>query len=161
MKILTFPHSMLSTPCEEVDSFDPHMLEVLELMWSTMKKNGGMGLAANQIGVSMDMFVMEGPSGRVDFINPYIYMASEEAANLEEGCLSAPGQLLVVPGRAKWVQVVYQNIEGEHKTMILRGIHAVCAQHEIDHLDGKSFLEHPSLSRITRKKLEKKWGTKK
>lgn len=161
MKILKFPHSKLLKPCEEVVSFDTELLDILDDMYRTMKENHGIGLAANQVGISLDMFVMEGPKTRMNFINPYIAAGSVELANLKEGCLSAPGESILVPGRMKWVQVVYQNEKGEPKSTILQGIHAVCAQHEIEHLDGKSFMEHKSLLKTTRKLLLKKWGLKK
>lgn len=161
MKILKFPHTLLLRPCEEVTRFDSETLDLLDIMWDTMKENNGIGLAANQIGYPLDMFVMNGVKGRMNFINPYIAAGSVELANLKEGCLSAPGESILVPGRMKWVQVVYQDEKGAIKSTILQGIHAVCAQHEIEHLDGKSFMEHKSLLKTTRKLLLKKWGLKK
>lgn len=147
-------------PCEEVIHFDSHLEDLLDSMYKTMKKANGIGLAANQVGISKDIFVMEGPVGRMNCINPYISLSSVEAANIKEGCLSAPGEAIVVPGRAKWVQLSYMDENGENRTIILKGIHAVCAQHECDHLDGKSFMEHKSLSRVSRKGFLKKWGLK-
>jgi peptide deformylase len=161
MKILTFPDERLLTPCEEVVSFDTELLDTLDSMWKIMKESHGIGLAANQVGIKLDMFVMDTPNGRMNFINPYISATSVERANMKEGCLSAPRESLIVPGRSKWVQVVYENEKGEHKSVVLHGIYAVCAQHEIEHLDGKSFMEHKSLLKTTRKALAKKWGLKK
>lgn len=161
MEVLKFPHPKLLTPCEEVVSFDTELLDTLDAMWATMKKSHGIGLAANQVGIPLDMFVMDTPSGRMNFINPYISAGSIELANTKEGCLSAPGESLTVPGRMKWVQVRYQDEKGNDKSTILAGIYSVCAQHEIEHLDGKSFMEHKSLLKTTRKRLAKKWGLKK
>lgn len=160
LKILTFPHKRLLTPCEEVTFFDDELLSVLDSMWETMKDAKGLGIAANQCGISLDMCIIDGPNGRVNLINPYIAASSAAPANLKEACLSAPRESIVVPGRSQWVQVRYQNEKGEHKSIVFKDIYAVCASHEIDHLDGKSFFEHPSLPRTTRKKLSKKWGVK-
>ena len=91
-------------------------------------------------------------------VNPYISVQSEASANIKEGCLSAPKEFIVVPGRAKWVQVKYQDEKGQYQSIILEGIHAVAAAHECDHLEGKSFLQHHSIPRTIRKQLSKKWG---
>lgn len=160
MKLLKFPHVKLLTPCEEVVNFSSELLEVLDYMWYVMEEHNGIGLAANQVGFSLNMFVMDGPEGRLNLINPYICLKSKSFAKLKEGCLSAPGEFIVIPERAEWVQVKYQDEMGAHKSVVLKGIHAVCAQHEIEHLDGKSFMEHKSLSKATRNKLSKKWKIK-
>jgi peptide deformylase len=160
MKILKFPDPILLQSCEEVVSFDTDLMDMLDSMWKIMKRNSGLGLAANQVGIRLDMFVMETPEGRLNLINPYVSASSEEKANLEEGCLSAPGELIVVPGRSKWCQVMFQNENGEYMSAIFTGIFAVCAQHEIEHLDGKSFVEHKSIPKTARKLLQKKWGVK-
>ena len=160
MKILQFPHPKLLKSCEEVTIFDEYLKEALDDMWRTMLAAGGQGLAANQVGILKDMVVMKGPEGRLNLVNPYISMKSEVPANLKEGCLSAFNEFLIVPGRAEWVQVKYQDENGDHKSILLKGIYAVCAQHELDHLDGKSFMEHPSLPAATRKALASRWGLK-
>lgn len=160
MKILQFPHPTLLEPCEEVVSFDSELIGMLDSMWETMKKNNGVGLAANQVGIPLDMFVMNGPKGRLNLINPYIAASSIALANLKEGCLSAPGEMIVVPGRKEWVQIIYQDEKGNGQSIILKGIQAVCAQHEIEHLDGKSFMEHKSIPKSLRKQFSKRWGLK-
>lgn len=160
MKILKFPHPLLLKPCEEVTAFDEVLLYMLDSMWKTMKENKGMGLAANQVGIRLNMFVMQGPTGRINFCNPYIAASSVLFANLREGCLSAPGESVIVPGRAEWVSVLFQNENGVHQKVVLRDIYAVCAQHEIEHLEGKSFMGNKSILRATRKQLAKKWGLK-
>jgi peptide deformylase len=162
MKILKFPHPILFEPCEEVTDFSSlsSIKEIMDAMWKIMKESNGMGLAANQVGLKRDMFVLAGPSGRLNMVNPYISARSQAPANLKEGCLSAPGQFTVVPSRSKWVQVKYQDETGAHKSILLEGIHAVAAAHEIDHLDGKSFMQDPSLPKALRKAFDKKWGLK-
>lgn len=160
MKILQFPHPVLLTPCEEVTKFDVNLLNVLDHMWKTMKDARGLGLAANQVGISEDIVVINGPNGRLNLINPYISAKSMAFANLRESCLSAFNESIIVPGRAEWVQVRYQDEKGKNQTVVLKGIYSVCAQHEIDHLDGRSFMEHPTLPKATRKRLAKKWELK-
>lgn len=160
MKILKFPDPKLLTPCDAVVNFDKTLLSILDSMWEIMKDAKGIGLAANQVGISLDAFVMEGPNGRLNMVNPYISVESEALANMKEGCLSTPGEFVVVPGRAKWVQVIYQDEKGNNKSLILEGIHAVACVHEIEHLDGKSFLQHSSFPKSVRKRYEKKWGLK-
>lgn len=157
VKILQFPHPILLKPCEIVLRFDKSLQNTLDFMWKVMKESRGVGLAANQLGIPYDMFVLDGPNGRINMVNPYISSSSSAPANLQEGCLSAPNTFITVPGRAKWVLVKYQDEDGKSQMTLLEGIHAVAVQHEIDHLEGLSFLQHPSLPRATRKKLEKTW----
>ena len=160
MKLLQFPHPKLLTPCEDILTFNLDVSDILDYMWYVMEQQNGIGLSANQIGFSLSMFVMDGPEGRLDLVNPYISLKSKGFANLKEGCLSAPGEFIVVPDRAEWVQVKFQDKRGIDKSVVLKGIHAVCAQHEIEHLEGKSFMEHKSLSRNVRNSLAGKWGIK-
>lgn len=162
MEILKFPHPSLFTACAPVTVFGPELKVLLESMWTTMKKTPGIGLAANQVGLSFRMFVMESPSAKKLFIvNPVITDLSLTPANLKEGCLSAPGDTLLVPTRVNWVKIKYQNENGEELENVFFGIHAVCVQHEIDHLDGKAFILAPGVSSKQRKYLSKKWGIKK
>jgi|SRR5581483_1694852 len=161
MEILKFPHPSLFKSCTEVTVFDQELKTLLDSMWETMKANNGMGLAANQVDLPWHMFVMQGPDGkRINLVNPYILHRSVVSANLKEGCLSAPGETIVVPERAEWVQLVYDDENGkEHKTTFT-GIHSVCVQHEMEHLDGMSFMENSSIPKVKRKQLARKWGFK-
>lgn len=106
------------------------------------------------------MFVMDGPNGRLNVVNPVIANQSVKPANLKEGCLSVPGEFVLVPSRVEWVQVQCKNEKGEEQLITLKGLRAVCAQHEIDHLNGKVFLSDKSISKPERKVLAKKWGIK-
>lgn len=161
MEILKFPHPQLFEKTEEVTVFGPELKTLLDGMWETMSENHGMGLAANQVGLSHRMFVMEGPDNkRFNLLNPYIINKSSAPANLKEGCLSAPGDYLIVPDRAQWVQISYEDEEGKSHTKVFQGIYAVCCQHEIDHLDGKAYLENKSIPKMTRKNLASKWNLK-
>ncbi len=161
MEILKFPHPSLFTICKEVSVFGEELNILLESMFELMTKSNGIGLAANQVGLHYRMFTMQGPEDeKLFFINPRIISRSSGAANIREGCLSAPGEFVVLPERSTSVEVEFQNEKGEYQKRIFSGIFAVCVQHEIDHLDGKSHLQSKSLSRQIRRKLAKKWHMK-
>jgi len=159
--VLKFPDPNLFIVCKEVSVFGAELKVLLTAMYSTMKDNRGIGLAANQVGLNLRMFVMEGPKEeKILLVNPKITKKSEAPANLKEGCLSAPGEFLILSDRASWVEVQFQNEKGEPQRRVFHGIHAVCAQHEIDHLNGKSHLQSKTIPKAKRKELAKKWGLK-
>lgn len=168
MKIIKFPDPILFKKCKEVTVFGKELEVLLESMWDTMVDGKGIGLAANQVGLSYRMFVMEfmadvkpgSKKEKIFFVNPKILSRSAAPAEQKEGCLSAPGEFLTLAERSAWVQVEYQNEKGEKQTRVFKGIYSVCVQHEIDHLDGKSHLLSKSLSKALRKQLAKKWGIK-
>lgn len=161
MNILKFPSEELFKVCTEVTVFGPELKILLDSMWETMVVGNGIGLAANQVGLTFRMFTMLGPNDeKLYLVNPKIVSRSTVPANMREGCLSAPGEFLVLSERASWVKVEFQDETGEVKQRVFRDIHSVCVQHEIDHLDGKSHLQAESLHTAKRKELEKKWGIK-
>lgn len=161
MKILRFPDSKLFESCKPVTVFGDELKTLLDSMFQTMIENRGIGLAANQVGLQFRMFVMLGPiTEKVLLVNPKIVSRSVVSANLEEGCLSAPGEPLKLDERVSWVKVQYQDETGASHEKVFKGIHSVCVQHEIDHLDGKSYLQSKSLKKAKRKELAKKWGIK-
>jgi len=161
MEILSFPDPNLFIQCKEITVFGPELKVLLESMWETMIENRGIGLAANQVGLDYRMFTMFGPEDEKLFIvNPKIVMKSIAPANLKEGCLSARGEFLMLEERSHIVQILYRDETGAVKTGTFSGIHAVCVQHEIDHLDGKSYLQSDSLSRQVKRKLARKWDLK-
>jgi len=161
MELLKFPHPSLFKVCKEVNVFGPELSVLLESMWEVMVKGGGLGLASNQVGLEYRMFVMAHTDNeKIFLVNPKIIKKSIVAANMREGCLSAPGEFLVLGERVSWVQVEFQNEKGEHKTRVFKNLFSVCVQHEIDHLDGKSHLMSKSIPKAKRKELYKKWGIK-
>jgi peptide deformylase len=161
MEILQFPNSILFSKCDEVSVFGPELRVILENMWDAMKFSNGLGLAANQVGLLYSMFVMEGPDKeRLFIINPKILRKSEVPANLEEGCLSAPGEILTIKDRASWVEVEFKDETGKTTKRVFKGIWSVCVQHEIEHLNGNTFLQSKSLLKVKRKALAKKWKIK-
>jgi peptide deformylase len=169
MEILKFPNKRLFQKCEEAAVFGPELLTLLEGMWSVMIAKGGIGLAANQVNLPYRMFVMYGPTDpskpgsdaeKLFIVNPKIVKKSQFSIALREGCLSSPGEFVVVPDRASWVQIDFQNEKGEIQRRVFKEIHAVCVLHEMEHLDGKSHLQSKSISKKIRKELTKKWGLK-
>jgi len=124
-------------------------------MLETMYQEGGIGLAATQVNVQKRVVVMDLSEQRnnpVYLINPVI-MHSEGLEEMQEGCLSVPGYYDFVQ-RAEKVRVRYLNLEGETVDIEADGLLAVCIQHEIDHLNGRLFIDY--LSPLKRKRLQKK-----
>jgi len=159
MEIIKFPDPRLFTKCRPVTVFGPELIILLESMWETMVASRGIGLASNQVGLEYNMFTMEGPNKEKLFIvNPKIVARSQIAANLNEGCLSAPGEYVRLKERSRTIEIEYQNECGVKTTAIFSGIHAVCVQHEMDHLLGRSFMQSRSIPKSQRKALKEKWG---
>lgn len=160
MEILKFPHPSLLTLAEPVKEFGEALAKTLEEMFVLMKASKAVGLAANQVGINQRMFVMEGSKGeKLFFVNPEIAAFSVVLSPFKEGCLSAPGDFVKLP-RSSWVIVKFWNEKGEEKSLEFDGIQAVCVQHEMDHLDGKVFLQNIALASKKRKYFRKKWGLK-
>lgn len=161
MEILKFPHKSLFNVCKEVTVFGQELTILLDGMWSVMISKGGLGLASNQVGLEYRMFVMAGyDNEKIFLINPKIVKKSNLPANMIEGCLSAPGEFILLSERVSWVQVEFHDQKGQLQTRVFKGLHSVCVQHEIDHLDGKSHLMSKSIPKTKRKELHKKWGIK-
>jgi peptide deformylase len=159
MKIVSFPHKSLFTKTKPVTVFGPELKVLLDKMYEVMVANKGIGLAANQVELTFRMFVMEGPDGPIYLVNPKIVWESKAPASIREGCLSAPGEFLVLK-RSAIVKVEYQDETGQTQAKLFNDLYAICVQHEIEHLDGKSFLQSKSLTKIQRKQLEAKWEIK-
>lgn len=158
MKIVNFPNKSLFTKTTPVTVFGPELKVLLDRMYEVMVENKGVGLAANQVELSFRMFVMQDIDGKpVYLVNPKIVWDSRELAKIKEGCLSAPAEFVVLR-RSAIVKVEFQDENGDKKTRIFNDLRAVCVQHEIEHLDGKSFLEHDSLTKIQKNQLQSKWG---
>jgi peptide deformylase len=160
MKVLKFPHPALFKVCTPVTVFGTELKVLLDNMYRTMQSNNGIGLAANQVGLEQRMFVMEGPEGRINLVNPIILKRSMVTSLFREGCLSAPGEMIITGSRRDWVEVTYRDANGNNKVGVFKGIHSVCIEHEIEHLDGKSFMDSKTIPKAKRKELAKKWGIK-
>ncbi|WP_299702144.1 peptide deformylase [uncultured Tateyamaria sp.] len=139
-EILTWPHSCLQAICEPVEVITPAIRSLAADMLDTMYAAPGRGLAAPQVGELLRLFVMdatwkEGDPSPVICINPDILDRGTEIVGADEGCLSIPGVMAHVE-RPTSVRMVWTDLEGMVHDQWLSGFHALCAQHELDHLDG-------------------------
>ncbi|MCI4662732.1 MAG: peptide deformylase [Neomegalonema sp.] len=144
--ILLHPDPRLRKKAEPVDQVDLSVKSLIEDMLATMYDAPGVGLAAPQIGVLSRVFVMdaagkdEAPAPKV-FINPQITWKSAEMNTHQEGCLSIPEQFDDVTRPAS-VTLAYLDGDGSACEETFEGLAATCVQHEIDHLDGKLFIDY-------------------
>ena len=129
-------HSLAETDLTQDFEWD----KIASLMDWTMQKANGIGLAANQVNVDIRMFVMY---GKKTFINPRITAFSEETQLLEEGCLSFPNLFFKLK-RPKIIDVEWYDEKLEKRVDRFENMWAQCIQHEIDHLDGKLFIDYAS-----------------
>ena len=155
--ILTVPHAALRTKCEPIVDFDNDDLSTLvDDMFETMYDAPGVGLAATQVDVHQQVIVIdisEEKDQPLVFINPSIEVLDETLFDYEEGCLSVPGFYEEVT-RPRHVRVTALNREGEQFTLEPEGLLAVCIQHEVDHLNGKLFVDY--ISSVKRQRIRKK-----
>ena len=156
--ILHYPDKRLRTPGEPVEEFGAELQQLVEDMAETMYAAPGIGLAATQVNVHQRILVLDvspDKSSPMHFVNPKI-VETEGLRETEEGCLSVPGVFETVE-RAECIALTAFDGAGSALKLEAEGLLAVCIQHEIDHLDGKLFIDYLSQlkqSRI-RKKLEK------
>lgn len=159
LEILEFPDPRLRTRAEPVESVDDSIRELINDMFETMYQAPGIGLAATQVNVHRRLLVMdvsEGATQPMVFINPEYEVLDDELGEYDEGCLSVPGFYETV-SRPQRIRVTALDREGEAFTTELEGLAAICLQHEVDHLDGKLFVDYlsPLKRQRIRKKLEK------
>jgi len=159
LEILEFPDPRLRTVAEPVDAFDERLHQLVGDMTETMYGENGIGLAATQVNVHLRVLVLDVSDTRDDlhvYVNPEIVEEEGSAVN-EEGCLSVPGIYAEVP-RAERIRVRARRADGTAFEASLEGLHAICLQHEMDHLAGKLFVDYlsPLKRQMVRKKLEKR-----
>ena len=161
LPILEFPDPRLRTKAVPIDAAEvttPAFQTLLDDMFETMYDAPGIGLAASQVDVHkrfMVIDVSEGKDQPMVFINPEI-VAHAGGQVYQEGCLSVPGIFADVT-RADTITVKYLDRQGQPQTLATDGLLAVCVQHEMDHLDGKLFIDYlsPLKREMVRKKLAK------
>jgi peptide deformylase len=161
LPILIAPDVILKTESRPVDRIDDRVRELLDNMVATMYDAPGIGLAANQIGVTERLIVVDAsrdPENRnpLKMINPEVVWESEQLTVHEEGCLSIPDYYAEVI-RPKEIKVKYLDETGGEHEMHADDLWSRCIQHEIDHLDGVLFIDHlSSLKRnMALRKMEK------
>lgn len=156
LNILEFPDSRLRNKAKPVEEVTVEVRQLASDMLETMYAAPGVGLAATQVNVHQRVVVIDVSEERNDprvFINPEITVLDAETAECEEGCLSVPGYQELVE-RPLHVKVTALNENAEPVEFIPDGLMAVCIQHEIDHLDGKLFVDY--LSALKRKRIKDK-----
>lgn len=158
-KILEFPDPRLRTRAAVVPAVDGRIQTLIDDMFETMYDANGIGLAASQIDVHEQVIVIDlssdGSAPRV-FVNPTIEVIDETLDGYEEGCLSVPGFSEAVE-RPKAIKVEALDRDGRPIDEIVTGLLAVCLQHEMDHLQGKLFVDYlsPLKRQRIRQRLEK------
>ncbi|MDR2151352.1 MAG: peptide deformylase [Helicobacteraceae bacterium] len=160
-ELLFYPNKKLRQKSIAVVNFDDELGRLLDDMNLAMIEHNGVGLAAIQIGVPLRAFVVNPPSETgeqlpdhlVEIVNPEIIKAEEEIV-WKEGCLSIPEFTEEVNRFAK-ITLKFQDRDGWDFTIEAEGLMAIAIQHEMDHLDGKLFVDRLPL--LKRKKFEKEW----
>jgi peptide deformylase len=155
LQILEYPDPRLRTRATPVEVFDGALARQVEDMFETMYAAPGIGLAATQVDYHKRLIVMdvsESKDKRQVFINPEILAAEGQGVG-EEGCLSVPGIYDEVK-RAARIRARFQDVSGKSHEVELEGLAAVCLQHEMDHLEGKLFVDY--LSDLKRERIRKK-----
>lgn len=160
--ILLHPDPRLRKLCTPITDVTDELRALAEDMLATMYDAPGVGLAAPQIGVMRRLFVMdcvkdpEAPRQPMVLINPEITWASEELSTYEEGCLSIPEHYAEVERPAE-VRMRWLSLEGRIEEAQFSGLWATCAQHELDHLNGKLFIDFlgPMKRQMITRKMEK------
>ena len=158
LTVLHFPDPRLRKKARPVAGVDAAVRQLSGDMLETMYAENGIGLAATQVNVQQRVIVMDLSAERdapMTLVNPEI-LEKSGTEEMEEGCLSVPGFSDVVQ-RAEKISYRYLNLDGEVIEDEADGLRAVCIQHEIDHLDGKLFIDYvsPIKKQRLRKKIEK------
>ena len=150
LELTIYGNKVLRTRSRAVEVFEEDLSEFFDRMVETMIVEGGVGLAAPQVGVSKRIAVInpepENEKALMKMINPRIVSHSSNEDTMEEGCLSIPG----IRGnviRASSLELVYQDMNGGEHTLHAEGLLARIVQHEIDHLNGTLFIDHLSLAK--------------
>jgi len=158
LDILEFPDPRLRTVARPVEAFDADLGRLIDDLFATMYSAQGIGLAATQVNIHKQLLVLDVSETRNQphvYINPRI-IESTGSETCEEGCLSVPGIYAEI-SRAEKIRISARDPDGNTFEKELDGMHAVCIQHEMDHLKGKLFVDYlsPLKQRMVRKKLEK------
>lgn len=159
LPILSFPDPRLRTIAQPVKDITDEIRQLVADMFETMYQAPGIGLAATQVDQHIQLIVMdisENKDQPLVFINPKLTPLTEEKQPYEEGCLSVP-QIYDKVERPSRVKIEALNLAGEKMEIDAEGLLAVCIQHEMDHLNGKLFVDYlsPLKRQRAREKVEK------
>ena len=149
LKIIKAPDPILKKRCLPVDAVDSTIRRLMDDMLETMYDAPGIGLAAPQVAIHKRIIVVDGSEKDAEreplfLANPELIQTSNELTTFNEGCLSFPDQYAEVE-RPKTVKVRYLDYNNEIKEIDADGLLSTCIQHEIDHLNGKLFVDRISL----------------
>lgn len=156
LTILEFPDPRLRTIAEPVTNVDDSVRRIIDDMFETMYAAPGVGLAATQVNIHQQIIVIdvsEEKNQPLVFINPSIEVIDQATCDFDEGCLSVPGFYETVT-RPAHIKVTALDRDGKSFTITPEGLLAVCIQHEIDHLNGKLFVDY--ISSLKRNRIKKK-----
>ena len=160
-KILMYPDPRLLKQSVNIEKIDSEVKAIAKDLVDTMYSAEGVGLAAPQIGINKRIFVMDCNDEQekkeyVIAINPEIISFSEDLKTYKEGCLSIP-EITEEVVRPEKVIVSYEDLSGKLKTEKLEGLWATCFQHELDHLNGKLFIDYlkPIKKTLIKNKIKK------
>ncbi|MDE0521387.1 MAG: peptide deformylase [Boseongicola sp.] len=161
-EILIHPDPRLKAVANPVTEFDDRLRTLADDMLETMYAAPGIGLAAPQVGVLKRLLVMDcvkeedAPPKPMVLINPAVTWTSEERSTQEEGCLSIPEQFAEIERPAE-VEVTWNDCKGNQEVERFLGLWATCVQHEIDHLNGKLFIDYlkPLRRQMITRKMKK------
>lgn len=155
LTILEYPDARLRTRATPVTVFDAALGQLAEDMLETMYNAKGVGLAATQVNVHKRILVADVSEERNSphvLVNPRLVEVVDKSVN-QEGCLSVPGVFEDVE-RARQIRVEYLDVKGRPQALDADGLLGVCIQHEMDHLEGKLFVDY--LSELKRERIRKK-----
>ncbi|WP_419534093.1 peptide deformylase [Endozoicomonas sp.] len=161
LEILEYPDQRLRTVAKPVAEVNDEVRRIVDDMLETMYDAKGVGLAATQVDIHLRIVVMdlseEGNEPQV-LINPSYEPIGDEKSDLQEGCLSVPGFYELLD-RYSQVRLTALDRDGNEYTRDYDELAAVCVQHELDHLEGKLFID--TLSRLKQDRIKKKLGKRK
>lgn len=156
LPILEFPDSRLRTIAKDVTEVTDETRAIVKDMFETMYDAPGIGLAATQVNIHQRIItidISEESDQPLVLINPTFEVLDVDTDKMQEGCLSVPGFYEDIT-RPKHIKVTFLNLEGVETTLEAEGLLAVCIQHEIDHLEGKLFVDY--LSKLKRSRIKSK-----
>ena len=159
LELKYWPDPILARKASPIQSGDMEPDELEQLiadMIRTMDENQGIGLAAPQVGVGKQLFIIRiEPSNTFVFINPKITVLNDKPFKWEEGCLSVPGYF-TKKSRPDHIKVDYIDVNGDEQSVEFVGLYAFAVQHEYDHLEGKLFIDGASRLKQSRIKCKMK-----
>ena len=156
-KILKFPDQDLRIKAKPVETFDEELKTLTDDMFETMHSVNGIGLAATQIGVAKQVAVIDISPEKNEplvIVNPAIQILDPtKSEDYDEGCLSVPGFFEKI-SRPSDIKLTYQDLNGKKQEIIPEGLLTKVVQHELDHLNGRLFVDH--ISELKRRRIRNK-----